>query len=191
MWIRLFKESFLFAYSSVSVNKLRTFLSLFGITIGIVSIISVFTVFDWMENGIRTNIESLGDNTIYVEKMPWTPSPDMKWWDMIRWPAPSIEDFEAVQRRSVSSEAVCFTVFAPRTVKYRNNSVNDTYISGVTYEFDRVRSFELEKGRYFTQAEAAAGKPVAIIGAEVAERLFDNTGPLGKEITISGYRAVI
>ena len=191
MWIRLLKESFLFAYSSVSVNKLRTFLSLFGITIGIVSIISVFTVFDWMENGIRTGIESLGDNTIYVEKMPWTPSPDMKWWDMIRWPAPSPEDFEAIQRRSVSTEAVCFTVFAPRTVKYRSNSVNDTYISGVTHDFDKVRSFELDKGRYFTLSESAAGKPVAIIGAEVAERLFDKAEPLGKEITISGYRAVI
>ena len=76
MWLKMFKESFLFAYNSVSVNKFRTFLSLFGITIGIVSIISVFTVFDWMENGIRTSIESLGDNTIYVEKWPWTPDPE-------------------------------------------------------------------------------------------------------------------
>lgn len=191
MWIRLFKESFLFAYSSVSVNKLRTFLSLFGITIGIVSIISVFTVFDWMENGIRTNIESLGDNTVYVEKMPWTPGPDMKWWDMIRWPAPSIEDYAAVLKRSTSSEAVCFTVFAPRTVKFRSNSVSDTYISGVTHEFERVRSFELEKGRYFTLSESSAGKPVAIIGAEVAERLFEGIEPMGKEISINGYKAEI
>ena len=64
----MFRESFLFAFGSVTVNKLRTFLSLFGITIGIVSIISVFTVFDWMENSIRDSIASLGDNTIYVEK---------------------------------------------------------------------------------------------------------------------------
>lgn len=92
----MFKESFLFAVNSVSVNKLRTFLSLFGITIGIVSIISVFTVFDWMENGIKTSIESLGDNTIYVAKWPWTPDPDIKWWDMMRWPAPSIDDYEAI-----------------------------------------------------------------------------------------------
>jgi putative ABC transport system permease protein len=144
-----------------------------------------------MENGIRTSIESLGDNTIYVEKMPWTGSPDMKWWDMIRWPAPSIEDYEAVQKRSVSSEAVCFTVFAPRTVKYRSNAVSDTYISGVTHEFDKVRSFELEKGRYFTVSESSAGKPVAIIGAEVAKRLFEDVEPMGKEITISGYKAEI
>jgi putative ABC transport system permease protein len=69
--------------------------------------------------------------------------------------------------------------------------VNDTYILGVTTDFDKVRSFELDKGRYFTLSESAAGKPVAIIGAEVAQRLFDKAEPLGKEITISGYRAVI
>jgi len=78
MWLKMFRESFLFALGSVTVNKLRTFLSLFGITIGIVSIISVFTVFDWMENSIRTSIESLGDNTIYVEKWPWAANADVK-----------------------------------------------------------------------------------------------------------------
>lgn len=80
MWLKMFRESFLFAYNSVVVNKLRTFLSLFGITIGIVSIISVFTVFDWMEGSIRESIASLGDNTIYVEKWPWTSDANIKWW---------------------------------------------------------------------------------------------------------------
>ena len=50
MFLRLFKEGFLFAINSLTVNKLRTFLSLFGITIGIFCIISVFTVLDWLEN---------------------------------------------------------------------------------------------------------------------------------------------
>ena len=92
----MFRESFLFALGSVTVNKLRTFLSLFGITIGIVSIISVFTVFDWMENSIRESIASLGDNTIYVEKWPWAGDANIKWWDMIKWPPPSVDDYEAL-----------------------------------------------------------------------------------------------
>lgn len=187
----MLKESFAFAFSSVSVNKLRTFLSLFGITIGIVSIISVFTVFDWMESGIRTSIASLGDNTIYVEKMPWTPTPDIKWWDMIKWPAPSTDDYEAIVRRASSVETACFTVYATRTIKYRNNSLTDTYLTAATHDFERARSFELEKGRYFTQAESSAGKPVAILGAEMASKLFDNANPVGKEITIAGYKTQV
>lgn len=191
MWFNLIKESFAFAFSSVVVNKLRTFLSLFGITIGIVSIISVFTVFDWMELSIKDSIASLGDNTVYVEKMPWTNDPNLKWWDIIRWPAPSPDDYEAVLKRSESSEAVCFTVFAPRTIKFRSNSVSETYVGGVTQDFEKIRSFEIEDGRYFTVSETNAGKPVAIIGAELAKRLFEDVKPLDKEITVAGYKTRI
>lgn len=187
----MFRESFLFAFSSVAGNKLRTFLSLFGITIGIVSIISVFTVFDWMENGIRKNIESLGDNTIYIEKWPWTPDPNIKWWDIIKWPPPSTEDYEAVLRRSKSAGAVSFTVFSRETIKFRGSSVSDTYVTAATHDFENVRTLEIEKGRYFTQSESASGKPVTIIGAELAKKLFDDIEPLGKEITVAGHKAQI
>lgn len=191
MWLKMFRESFLFAFSSVAGNKLRTFLSLFGITIGIVSIISVFTVFDWMENGIRKNIESLGDNTIYIEKWPWTPDPNIKWWDIIKWPPPSTEDYEAVLRRSKSAGAVSFTVFSRETIKFRGSSVSDTYVTAATHDFENVRTLEIEKGRYFTQSESASGKPVTIIGAELAKKLFDDIEPLGKEITVAGHKAQI
>jgi putative ABC transport system permease protein len=191
MWLKMFRESFLFAFGSVVVNKLRTFLSLFGITIGIVSIISVFTVFDWMEGGIRESIASLGDNTIYVEKWPWASDANIKWWDMIKWPPPSVDDYEAVIKRSASASAVCYTVSSSEPVKYRGNMIGETWIMGATHDFESVRSFEIERGRYFTQSETAAGKAVAIIGAEVAEKLFDRIDPVGKEISIDRYRAQV
>lgn len=190
MWFRMFRESFLFAYSSVAANKLRTFLSLFGITIGILSIISVFTVFDWMENGIRTNIESLGNNTIYVEKWPWTPDPNLKWWDIMKWPPPSAEDYEALIRKSQTAGALSYTVFSGETIKFRGNSVSSS-VTAATHDFENVRTLEIEKGRYFTQSESASGKPVAIIGAELADKLFDNIEPLGKDITVAGYKAQV
>ncbi len=191
MWLKMFRESFLFAFSSVAGNKLRTFLSLFGITIGIVSIISVFTVFDWMENGIRNNIESLGNNTIYVEKWPWTPDPNIKWWDIMKWPPPSAEDYEALTRKSQTAGAISYTVFSGETIKFRGNSVSDTYVTAATHDFENVRTLEIEKGRYFTQSESASGKPVAIIGAELADKLFDNVEPLGKEITVAGHKTQV
>jgi len=191
MWLKMFRESFLFAFSSVAVNKLRTFLSLFGITIGIVSIISVFTVFDWMENSIRTSIESLGDNTIYVEKWPWTANQEIKWWDMLKWPPPSEDDYEAVLRRSTSAEAVCYTVGSGVNIKFRGNAVSDTYVIAATHNFENVRTLEIEKGRYFAQSESASGKAVAIIGAELADKLFDDIDPMGREITVAGYKTQI
>jgi len=191
MWLKMFRESFLFALGSVTVNKLRTFLSLFGITIGIVSIISVFTVFDWMEGSIRESIASLGDNTIYVDKWPWTPDANIKWWDMIKWPPPSVDDYDALTRRSSSANAVCFTVNSSEPVKFRGNLIDGSWILATTHDFENVRSFEIEKGRYFTQSESGGGKPVAIIGAVVAEKLFEKINPVGKEISIDKYKAQV
>jgi putative ABC transport system permease protein len=191
MWLKMFRESFLFAFSSVAVNKLRTFLSLFGITIGIVSIISVFTVFDWMESSIRTSIESLGDNTIYVEKWSWTGGPETKWWDMLKWPPPSQGDYEAVMRRSTSAEAVSYTVGTGVNIKFRGNAISDTYVLAATHDFENVRTLEIERGRYFTQSESASGKAVTIIGAELARKLFDEIDPMGREITVAGFKTQI
>ncbi len=191
MWLKMFKESFLFAFGSVAANKLRTFLSLFGITIGILSIISVFTVFDWMENSIKESIATLGDNTIYVEKWPWTSDANIKWWDMMKWQPPSVEDYEAVAKRSAFTDAVCYTVGSGEAIKYRGNLASDTYVMAVTHDFENVRSFELEEGRYFTLSESASGKPAAILGYEVADKLFGDVQPVGKEITINKYKAQV
>jgi len=191
LFIRLFKEGLYFAINSIIINKLRTFLSLFGITIGIFSIISVFTVLDWMEKSIRDSISSLGDNVVYVQKFPWSFDPNLNWWDIIRWPAVSIDDYEAINRRSTRSESACFAAFQPRQLRYRNNVANDAIIGAVTIEFEDIRTFEIEKGRYFSPYETAGGKNVAIIGAEIASRLFENANPIGKELTIGGFKTTV
>ncbi|MFN8239182.1 MAG: ABC transporter permease [Bacteroidales bacterium] len=191
MFLRLFREGIIFAFKSVVVNKLRTFLSLFGITIGIFSIISVFTVLDWMEKSIRESIASLGDNVVYVQKFPWSFDRNLAWWDIIKWPAVSLDDYETILRKSTKSETACFVAFQPRQIKYRSNVANEAVIAAGTPEFKDIRSFEIEKGRYFSQFEASSGKNVAILGAEIANRLFEKTNPVGKEISIGGYKTTV
>src|SRR5664279_6270102 len=111
MFFRLFKEGFLFAINSVIVNKLRTFLSLLGITIGIFCIISVFTVLDWMEKSIHDSISTLGENVIYVQKFPWSFDPNLAWWDIIKWPAIADRDYQAITRKSTKAETSCLIAF--------------------------------------------------------------------------------
>lgn len=189
MFFRLIKESFLFAINSIFVNKLRTFLSLFGITIGIFSIISVFTVLDWMEKSIRDSINSMGDNVIYVQKFPWSFDANLAWWDIIRWPSVSLNDYEAILEKSTKAESICFGVFQSERIKYKNNVANDAILGAVSTDLEKVVSFEIEKGRYFSTFESASGSNVTVLGSEVAERLFEKADPLGKEIIISGFRA--
>jgi putative ABC transport system permease protein len=188
MFFRLLKEGFIFAFNSVIVNKLRTFLSLFGITIGIFSIISVFTVLDWMEKSIRDSIASLGDNVIYVQKFPWSFDPNLAWWDIIKWPSISEDDYQAIIKKSTKAEAVCLLAAQSKQIRYKKNVASDLTIAAVTMEFENVRSFEIDNGRYFSPFESSSGKNVAIIGAEIADKLFGDTDPVGKEVIVSGFK---
>ena len=191
MFLRLFKEGFLFAINSVIVNKLRTFLSLFGITIGIFSIISVFTVLDWMEKSIRDSISSLGDNVIYVQKFPWSFDPNLAWWDIIKWPAITDRDYQSILKKSTKSETACFLAVQPEKIKYKKNIASDINVAAITLEFQDIRSFEIDKGRYFSPFEASSGKNVAILGSEIATKLFEKTEPVGKEISIAGFKTTV
>jgi putative ABC transport system permease protein len=189
MSLRLLNEGFLFAFKSVVVNKLRTFLSLFGITIGIFCIISVFTVLDWMEKSIRDAVNSMGSNVVYVQKFPWSFNGKLAWWDIIKWPSVSLSDYQSVLNKSTKAEAASFIIAKSDKVKYKKNVANDAAVAAVTDNLEKVVLFEIGKGRYFSPYEYLSGSSVAVLGAEVAERLFEKADPVGKEVTMSGYKA--
>jgi putative ABC transport system permease protein len=172
LFLRLLAESFWFSIHALKANKLRTFLSLLGISIGIFAIISVFTVVDALESNVRKSVASLGNNVIYVQKWPWIFSSDYPWWKYINRPLPSYKELEEIQKRSTASQASAFmVVINSKTVKYRNNSIENTSLLGVSHDYDKIKSFELEEGRYFSEAESNSGKPYAVIGAEIASNL--------------------
>lgn len=191
MLFLLFKESVLFAWQSLVSNKLRSFLSLLGITIGIFAIILVFTIVDSLESNIRGSLQSLGNNVVYVQKWPWLFGEDYPWWKFINRPVPQYHELAELQKRSKSTEAIAFRLGARRTLKYRSNSVQNAIVAGISHDFYRIKSFELSAGRYFTQNETDAGYRVAVIGASIAEGLFPGEEALGKELKIAGQKAVV
>src|ERR1041385_1051637 len=99
MILLLFKESVVFAWQSLVANKLRSFLSLLGITIGIFAIIFVFTIVDGLENNIRGTLQSLGNNVVYVQKWPWMFVSEYPWWKYINRPTPQYNELDELQRR--------------------------------------------------------------------------------------------
>jgi putative ABC transport system permease protein len=187
----LFKESLLFAWQSLSANKLRSFLSLLGITIGIFAIILVFTIVDGLENNIRGSIQSLGNNVVYVQKWPWIFGPEYPWWKYINRPTPQYEELAELQKRCHTTDAIAFRLGARRTLKYRSNSIQNAVVAGISHEFYRIKNFDLSSGRYFTQNETDAGYRLVVIGASIAEGLYPNEDPVGKEIRIAGLKATV
>jgi putative ABC transport system permease protein len=109
----------------------------------------------------------------------------------MKWPAISLDDYDAVLRKSTKSETACFTVYQDEPVKYKKNIASNATVGASTSEYKDIRSFEIDKGRYFSQFEASSGKNVAVIGSEVAKNLFADTDPIGKEITIAGFKTTV
>jgi len=183
---RLLKESVSFAYQALVANKLRSFLSLLGITIGIFSIISVFTLVDTMEEGIRKEINKLGSDVIYVSKWSWVFTPDYPWWRFVNRPNPDLEDLEALQREKDLFSGVAFEGGRRASVSYRGNEMTSASLSGVSMDYDKVTNLDFVDGRYFSFSEMALGRNVAVIGGKIAEVLFPSGEAVGKSIKVSG-----
>src|SRR6478609_7923577 len=93
-------NSFRMALQELRVNKLRTFLSLFGITIGIFCIISVLAAVGSLENKVQTDIQSLGSNTIYIDKWQYSGGPDYPWWKFLNRPTPNYDELTLIKDNS-------------------------------------------------------------------------------------------
>ncbi|MBN1113076.1 MAG: ABC transporter permease [Bacteroidales bacterium] len=185
------KESLIFALNSVIVNKLRTFLSLLGITIGIFSIITVFTVIDSLENNIRSSIASLGENVVYVQKWPWSMGGEYPWWKYLRRPVPKQEEEELLRKKLSLSEAISFMAGTNKTIKYESKSFENTSVLGVASDYEKIRSFEIKRGRFISPTEYHTGKNVAVIGYKLSIDLFGTKSPIDKTIKISGRKVKV
>jgi len=192
MILRLIGESFRFAWDALRQNKLRTALSLLGITIGIFIIIAVYTGVDTMRDKIQSSVDKLGSNTLFVQKWPWVFSGNFPWWKYVNRPEPSLRDYNALKDRMDMATGVCYEVSASnRTVKYRSNSVEGISLNAASQEYDKTWDLTFEAGRYFTDSEGRSGSPVCILGAEVAAGLFDGEEPIGKQIKVMGRRVTV
>ncbi len=189
--LKLLYESVVMAYNSLITNKVRTILSLLGITIGIFSVISVFTVFDSLQDKITNDINSLGNKVLFIQKWPWAMGGDYPWWKYYQRPQPEPKEVKELLRRSYTAEDASFMFGVNRNVYYRDNSVESAPIIAVSYEYNHVMPFDLQEGRYFTQIESQGGRNMAIIGFNIARDLFPDQNPLGKEIKVFGRKLVV
>lgn len=189
---KLIMESFKFAWSALKTNLLRTILSLLGVTVGIFSIITVFTLIDSLEDNIKESLSFLGSDIIYLTRQPFTPEADgvYRWWEYINRPHPSYFEYRVLQENLQSATAV--SIIANRggmLIKSGNSSVADVTLSGVSYEHAETTEYKIEEGRYFTPSEAEAGRNVTIVGNKVAQDLFNGAAfALGKTIKIRNLK---
>jgi len=184
IFLKLLRESYLFAVHELMVNKTRTTLTLLGITIGIFSIISVLTVFDSLERSMRKGIDSLGSNVLFIQKWPWSMGGDYPWWKYYQRPEPTMKDLREIQKRSVAAEGAALFIEVRRNVNYLSNRVEGVDVLAITHDFGKIMPMDISNGRYFTPIESNSGKNVILLGSEIAENLFKTLDPVGRKVKV-------
>jgi len=188
VYLRLVKESFSFAMNALRNNKLRTLLSLLGITIGIFSIIAVLAAVDSLDRKIKKDLSSLDKNTIYLMKSTFGPSEIPKW-KRQQFPEVTYEEYEYLKTALPQAQELAYQLaVAQEIIKYEANTVSSVNVSPVSYEFIDIQGLEFANGRFFNESESNSGAQVIVIGDEIATNLFEDIDPIGKEIRLYGQR---
>lgn len=191
VYLRLLRESFGFALNALRNNKLRTILSLLGVTIGIFSIIAVLTAVDSLDRKIKSDMSTLDKNTMYLKRFPFGPS-EVPRWKRDQYPNVTYEEYDYLKNAVNGMDKSTYQLFTKREiVKYDTKSVSDVNIVPATYEFVEIQPQKIKEGRFFNESESNSGTPVAIIGYEVANSLFGNMDPIGKKIRLYGQRFTV
>lgn len=185
--IKILWSSLKMAAQELRMNKLRTFLSLLGITIGIFCIIAVFTATNSLESNIRKGLEALGSDVIFIQKWPWDGGPDMPWWKFVNRPQP---EYKELRYMTEKTHTVQFAAFAfssgNKRIDYKSESMEGVEFLPVTEDYIKIQSLKIIGGRYFAGKEND-GANVAILGGNIWDGLFGSPeAALGKVIRVAG-----
>lgn len=185
-------SGFKMALQELRSNKLRTFLSLFGITIGIFCIIGVLATIDSLERSVQNDIKALGSNSVFIDKWDYTSGPDGEWWRQVKRPVPKYEDMRLLTERVQSASYIAFKINTTGKVEYMDLTVENVTLYGVTEAFSRIQQININEGRYLQQDEFDRGSNSVVMGYNVAENLFGKAqNALGKAIDIKGRKSIV
>lgn len=189
---QILSNSFRLAVLELRNNKLRTTLSLLGVTFGIFCIIGVLATVNSLEQNVQNDIKSLGTNTIYIDKWDYSGGPDYPWWKYVNRPKPKYEEMRMLQAHAPLVDKIAFVLQARGNVEAGNNMLERIQMVGPTEQFIDIQPFEIAHGRYFTSSEMAQGGSVVVMGNENAELLFGKPeNAIGKTIKVKGKTAIV
>ncbi|MCS7053787.1 MAG: ABC transporter permease [Ignavibacterium sp.] len=183
-------EGLVIALRAIASNKVRSLLTMLGIFIGVAVVITMSTAIKGIDNSFQSGISSLGTDVLYVDKWAWFTNEE--WWKMRNRKNITMEEyykFKELVRLPVAVAPVTNTI---QTVKYNERRVENVFVNGSTADYIKTTNFTFAQGRFYSEIESNAARQVAVIGSEVAKKLFPNVNPIDRTIKIGGvnYKVV-
>jgi putative ABC transport system permease protein len=182
------KEGLSIAWDAIRANKMRSILTTLGIIIGIVTVTSMATAIDALNRAFHESISVLGADVLFVSRQSWVDHSFEDWLKEQKRRPITREQVRLVERQMFLAKAVAPEVDVGQAVWYENRRSSRVQIIGTTDQFPITSGFDVAQGRFMTSAEAEGGRPVCVIGNDVATNLFLKVSPLGKKIKIGARR---
>ena len=186
------------ALGQIRANKLRSFFTLLGIIVSVAFLVAVVAVIQGMNAYVRENIAGavVGANAFQVRRTPLQLAPvsDAEMDRIRRRPRITTRDAEAVAAALPDAEAVSIQSGWPTPqadVVWRDKALGDVPIFGITPAYQVVQDYRISDGRALTEIDVLQRQPVIVVGADVAERLFEQVQAVGRDVRILGDRFTI
>ena len=185
-----FSEVVAISFRAIRANKMRSILTTLGIIIGIVAVTTMSTAIVGLREAFVSSISSLGSDVLYVDKFPWATMGD---WSKYR----NRKNITYNQYTRLREMLKNYEAMAPNkrsfgaNVKRKDKSVTSTLVYGTNEEYEKTSQISLEKGRFFTESDANAGRRLCIIGKDIENELFPNDDPINKSIKINNVTTTV
>ena len=175
-------------------NKLRSALSVLGITIGIFCVVSVYALVHSLEKSLNNQFSKYGSDVLFVQKWSWDDfGENYPWWNFLKRPESSPEEAEFLSRRLDPElySSIAFMYNFNRDISAGKEAVKSANIRSISHDYNQVQDVPVSEGRYFSGDESSAGRAVVILGNDIARSLFPGSSALGKQVRIGSFVATV
>lgn len=186
----LIGEYFVMAWMALKAHKMRSALTTLGILIGVTTIITIFTTIQGMNEYVMGQFSKIGSSTVYVQKWPWVIRGDF--WKYRNRKEVTNKEYEALVRHSRVADFIAPTIWAIRSIKYKNEVYERVQVLGTNEQYKDTDNLAPAVGRFLTEMDVYRNHKVCVLGDQVSQNLFKEEDPLGKRIKIGSdkYRVI-
>ena len=176
------REGLAISWSAIRANKLRSCLTTLGIVIGIVTVTLMGTAIQGLNNSFLNSVSSIGADVLYVNRYGWLIQSREEWISVMKNPSIKLEEVEVLSRQLRLAAAVAPVANDDIPVKYQKRGAASVPVVGTTEQYQNTSGLTMKEGRFLSAAECAGGRPVCVLGADLATNLFLGESPVGRRI---------
>jgi len=181
------REGLLISWSAIRANKLRSVLTTLGIVIGIVTVTLMGTAIEGLNNSFMNSISSIGADVLYVDRHGWFIMSRQDWLNAMKNPAVTLDEVEVLERQMSLAAAIAPVAEYNIPVKYKKHGASSAPVVGTTEQYKITSGLTLAKGRFLSAAECDGGRPVCVIGCDLATNLCPDGSLIGETISANRH----